>query len=118
MRDSGSASTRPYLAKSTGATAGSALAAGPPPSISSLTNALTSSAVTRLVAPEPRTRPKSTPSSRASLRTDGLACASPNDVGVLDSALRAGAAARGAGFALGAGRGADGCGAGFALAGG
>ena len=43
----------------------------------SLTNALTSSAVTRFLWPEPRTRPSSTPSSRASLRTDGLACASP-----------------------------------------
>jgi hypothetical protein len=42
------------------------------------------------------------------LRTDGLACASPNEVGVLDAALRIGAAARGAGFALVAARGADG----------
>ena len=65
----------------------------------SLTKALTSSAVTRAFAPEPRTRPRSTPSSRASLRTDGLACASPNDVGVGDTALRAGAEPR-AGVAL------------------
>ena len=111
MRDSGSVSMRPYFAKSTAGTAGSALAAAPPPpSMTSLTNALTSSAVTRPFAPEPRTRPRSTPSSRASLRTDGLACASPNDVGALDSELFAGAAARGAaGLLSGSGRDADGC---------
>jgi hypothetical protein len=50
-----------------------------------LTNALTSSAVTRFLWPEPRTRPSSTPSSRASLRTDGLACASPNEVGAAET---------------------------------
>ena len=94
MRDNGSVSMRPYFAKSTLGTAGSALAAPPPPCMISLTNALTSSAVTRPLAPEPRTRPRSTPSSRASLRTDGPACASPNDVGVEDTAPRAGAAAR------------------------
>ena len=117
MRDSGSVSTRPYFAKSTAGTAGSA-AAAPPPCMISLTNALTSSAVTRPFAPEPRTRPSSTPSSRASLRTDGLACASPNDVGALDTALRDGAAARGAaGFVLDAARGAGASGFAGALAG-
>src|SRR5690348_17237349 len=43
--------------------------------MTSFTNALTSSSRMRPLSPLPRTLPRFTPSSRANLRTDGLACA-------------------------------------------
>ena len=86
MRDSGLLSTGPKAAKSTAGMVGSppppapgARAAAPPAPVTGdrevLTNPLTSSWVMRLLNPLPFTRVRSTPSSRANLRTDGPACA-------------------------------------------
>ena len=87
MRDSGFASTGPNFAKST-VGHGSRLseppplmpppaapAAAPPPLIACFTKPCTSSCWMRPLGPVPFTRARSTPSSRANLRTDGDACA-------------------------------------------
>src|SRR5690606_21263901 len=79
IRDSGRSSISPNLAKSTSRTLGRP-APGTAPRTASFTNAFTSSARIRPFTPVPRTRPRSTPSSRASLRTEGLACARANAV--------------------------------------
>ena len=93
IRDSGLSSIGPNFAKSTTGTRGSAAPQrAPRRSSAHLTNALTSSSVTRPFGPEPCTRARSTPSSRANLRTDGLACARAN----LGSSTRGRAADTGA----------------------
>src|SRR5438309_11333859 len=119
MRDSGFASTGPNFAKSncghsgrsrtsppraaTAATAGA-------PLITPFTNSWTSACVMRPFGPEPLTRTRSTPSSRANLRTEGLACGVPPGPGAdaleTDSARpTAGAAGTGAGTAASIGPG-------------
>src|SRR5574341_251797 len=84
MRDSGFVSTGPNFAKSTSGHAGRlkgrvppvlASAGAPPFDRAPFTNACTSACTIRPFGPLPCTRPRSTPSSRANLRTDGLACA-------------------------------------------
>jgi len=89
MRDSGFVSTGPNFAKSTSGQAGKlngsapprgaarceAGPGAPPCAMTPLTKACTSSCSTRPFGPLPRTWARSTPSSRANLRTDGLACA-------------------------------------------
>src|SRR4029077_3592515 len=81
MRESGLISTGPNAAKSTTGTAGSApppgavAGAGAPPDSAFFTNAFTSSCVMRPLNPVPVTFVRSTPSSRASRRTEGPACA-------------------------------------------
>src|SRR5512135_2876290 len=82
MRDSGLASTAPNLAKSTsghGSRPGSAPPpeGAPPPASDFLTKFCTSSLVMRPLGALPLTRVRSTPSSRANRRMDGLACALP-----------------------------------------
>ena len=83
MRDSGFSSTGPNLAKSTCGHSGRLK--GRPPAggagaragawvITPLTKACTSSWVMRPLGPDPRTLARSAPSSRANLRTEGLAC--------------------------------------------
>src|SRR5450830_1873149 len=83
MRDSGFDSTGPNLAKSTCGhsgrsktkqPAGGAGAGGGAWVITPLTNACTSSWVMRPLGPDPCTLDRSAPSSRANLRTEGLAC--------------------------------------------
>src|SRR6266446_7398348 len=87
IRDSGFASIGPNLAKSTcghgnrpsaappADDAAAPVAAADAPLITSLTYFCTSSRRTRSLGPLPLTRDRSTPSSRASARTDGDACA-------------------------------------------
>ena len=98
IRDSGFASTGPNFAKSTfghgsrlseppPVTPAPGAAGAPPPAITPLTNCCTSSCRMRPFGPVPVTRARSTPSSRANLRTDGDACAAVN------AAASAGAAA-------------------------
>ena len=102
MRVSGWTSISPNLAKSTTGVFGSAGAAAGPaarPVRIALTNALTSSCRMRSLSPLPLTCARSTPSSRASLRTDGLACALEKPASSMDGS-RAGTCA--AGFAAGA----------------
>src|SRR5687768_6904237 len=81
MRDSGFDSTGPNLAKSTSGQAGR-LNGNPPPDFSfeiflldgtPLTHACTSACRMRPFGPLAGTRVRSTPSSRANLRTEGLA---------------------------------------------
>ena len=79
MRVSGLRSTGPNAAKSTvgtfgNASAPAAAAARPPPCNTCFTYALTSASVMRPLLPVPCTRARSTPSSRARRRMDGLAC--------------------------------------------
>src|SRR6267154_36680 len=83
MRDSGFASTGPNFAKSTCGHSGRSrtsppragtAATGGAPLITPFTNSWTSACVVRPLGPDPLTRMRSTPSSRANLRTDGLAC--------------------------------------------
>jgi hypothetical protein len=88
-RDSGLISTGPNFAKSTTGTAGKAGPVLTAPLITDFTNCLTSSSSTRPFWPEPFTRPRSTPSSRANLRTEGLAWARAN----VDSSIGGKAAA-------------------------
>ena len=83
MRDSGSVLTGPYCAKSTAGTCGAAAAgaaadAAGAPASAPFTNALMSSCVMRPLKPRPVTRARSTPSSRANARTEGLAWAREN----------------------------------------
>src|SRR6266581_3019026 len=132
MRDSGFAATGPNFAKSTCGHSGrsrkspprAATATAGAPLITPFTNSWTSACVMRPFGPEPLTRTSSTPSSRANLRTEGLACGSVPEGGadVLDmlsvrpaagaAGVGAGtAASTGAGFAAGA---SWGFGAGFA----
>ncbi len=116
MRDSGRTSIGPNFAKSTDGQ-GSRLSAPPPPMppaaapadgpmplMTVLTKFCTSSCRMRPFGPAPVTRARSTPSSRANLRTDGDACAA------LKAPLSTGAAAAagsiGAEGAMGAGLGA------------
>ena len=94
MRDSGLVSTGPNLAKSTFGHGGrfrpSAAPAAPRRGCAqraALTNACTSSLVMRPLGPVPFTCARSTPSSRAKRRTDGLACAFAK-VGFVDRAGR------------------------------
>ena len=79
-----------------------ARAAGAAPLITCLTKFCTSSCRMRPFGPVPVTRARSTPSSRANLRTDGDACAA------LNAALSTGAAGAAAGAAGGAGAGGGG----------
>ena len=125
MRDSGRDSNGPNFAKSTFGH-GSRFsappplmppppAAGPAPVIACLTKLCTSSCRMRLFGPVPVTRERSTPSSRANLRTDGDACAplkaSPSTGAVAGTGSAFGAAAGGgAGAAAGAAAGAVGAG--------
>ena len=89
IRDNGSVLTGPYCAKSTAGTAGKAVVPGAAvaaaavvadgvPESDALTKLLMSSWVMRLLKPCPLTRARSTPSSRAKARTEGLACAREN----------------------------------------
>src|SRR5580658_4018683 len=86
MRDSGLVSTGPNSEKSiAGMTgrpppppAGARAVAGAGAANEVFTKPLTSSCVMRPLNPLPFTRPRSTPSSRANLRTDGPACAREN----------------------------------------
>src|SRR5580704_3314517 len=86
MRDSGLVSTGPNCEKSmAGMTgrpppppAGARATAGAGAANELFTNPLTSSCVIRPLKPLPLTRVRSTPSSRANLRTDGPACAAEN----------------------------------------
>src|SRR6185312_3316005 len=89
MRDSALVSTGPNCAKSTTGTAGSApppgagAGAGAPPDSAFFTNAFTSSCVMRPLNPVPLTLVRSTPSSRASSRTDGPAWARENPASLM-----------------------------------
>src|SRR5688572_8696273 len=84
MRESGFTSTGPNLAKSTSGHGGTLNGSAPPPRATAgaplpdesalFTNPCTSACRTRPLGPDPGTRDRSTPSSRANLRTDGLAC--------------------------------------------
>src|SRR5258707_15591161 len=86
MRDSGLISVGPNCEKSITGTAGNPAppapgaraAAGAPVASAFFTKAFTSSCVMRPLNPCPLTRVRSTPSSRANLRTDGPACACEN----------------------------------------
>ncbi len=100
IRVSGWTSISPNLAKSTTGVFGSAAPAGPAvcPVSMALTNALISSCKTRLLSPEPVTWTRLTPSSRASLRTDGLAWAFEKPA----SSMAAGARLAGDGAGVGA----------------
>ena len=107
MRPSGLTSTAPNFEKSTSGIFGRAAPPAPaaPPLLSvCLTQPFTSSAVIRPLRPEPFTRPRSTPSSRAKRRTDGLACAFENEASSIGADTR-GAAGACAGAAAGAGAG-------------
>ena len=87
-RFSGFVSISPNLAKSTLGTEGSeAPPPAPPPCITDLTNCLTSSWLMRPFTPVPLTRPRSTPSSRANLRTDGEAWALEKDASLISGSL-------------------------------
>src|ERR1700733_13956663 len=122
MRVSGLVSTVPKAAKSTTGTLGSprppctpGAGARPPPLRAFLTKPLTSSSVMRDLKPVPVTRDRSTPSSRAKRRTEGLACAAENplsltaaNVAPLGAATAGVGAAAGAGAAAGVGAGAGG----------
>ena len=111
----GLSSIGPNFAKSTTGTRGSpepapAAAAGAWPLSARLTHAFTSACRTRFFGPVPVTRPRSTPSSRATSRTDGLACtrakpASATGLKLALAAARGGSALRTVG---GAGGGAGG----------
>src|SRR5512138_1091709 len=111
MRESGFVSTGPNLAKSTSGQAGRLNGSAPPPFAvtgavferAPLTNACTSVCRMRLLGPLPWTWCRSTPSSRANLRTEGLACglAPISSWGALGTGRGAGAGA--AARALGAG---------------
>src|SRR5260221_3254474 len=123
MRDRGFASTGPNFAKSTCGHSGrsrkspprAATATAGAPLITPFTNSWTSACVMRPFGPEPLTLARSTPSSRANLRTEGLACGV--DPGLCADALETGSiqptagavgaaagtpASTGAGFAVGA----------------
>ena len=125
IRESSFTSTAPNLVKSTfghgkrskpppkEAAGAAALFSAPPFCITPFTKDLTSSFTIRPLAPLPLTKPKSTPSSRASLRTEGPACAlikAASLIGVAPKAAfgaplaagAAGAAAAGVGAAFGA----------------
>ncbi len=83
MRLSGTDSTSPHWLKSmAGSGARPAPEALVEPCITALTKACTSSCVTRPLRPLPLTRARSTPSSRAKRRTDGVAWAGWPDAGV------------------------------------
>src|SRR5580704_10994015 len=110
MRDSGLVSTGPNCEKSmAGMTgrpppppAGARATAGAGAANELFTNPLTSSCVIRPLKPLPLTRVRSTPSSRANLRTDGPACAAENPGSLMGGRLAFGAAGAGdAGFAGG-----------------
>src|ERR1019366_8939497 len=112
MRDSGLGSIAPNFAKSTSGTFGIADTGAAPVVSSFFTWAFTSSCVMRSFGPVPLILPRSAPSSRANLRTEGLAYALENadssiaarPLGALGAA--AGAAAAGEAVA-GAGAGAE-----------
>src|SRR2546428_2155335 len=83
IRDRGLVSTGPNFAKSTCGHSGRSRTSAPrattaatagAPLITPFTNSWTSACVMRPFGPEPLTRTRSTPSSRANLRTEGLAC--------------------------------------------
>ena len=113
MRDSGFFSTGPNFSKSTfghGSRPSAAPLAPPaaaapagawpaPPASRFLTKPFTSSAVMRSFGPEPLTAPRSTPSSRASRRTDGEACGSARTAPSASSAGTAGVRGEPAGAA-------------------
>src|SRR5467141_1855469 len=117
IRDRGLVSTGPNFAKSTCGHSGRSRTSAPrattaasagAPLITPFTNSWTSAWVMRPFGPEPLTRMRSTPSSRANLRTEGLACGSVPEAGadVLDMlSVRptAGAAGVGAGTAASTG---------------
>src|SRR6266853_692660 len=124
IRDRGLVSTGPNFAKSTCGHSGRSRTSPPraataatagAPLITPFTNSWTSACVVRPFGPEPLTRMRSTPSSRANLRTEGLACGVVPGAGadvletgsIRPTAVAAGAdagtaASTGAGFALGA----------------
>ncbi len=111
MRPSGLTSTGPKAAKSTSGTRGSAAPADSArggPASAFFTKALTSSSLMRPLSPLPVTRARSTPSSRAKRRTDGLACAprmSGSAAPAAGAVMRCVASCAGAGAAAaGAGR--------------
>src|SRR6266571_2804565 len=117
IRDRGLVSTGPNFAKSTCGHSGRSRTSAPrattaatagAPLITPFTNSWTSACVMRPFGPEPLTRARSTPSSRANLRTEGLACGGVPGAGadVLEMASvrpRAGAAGVGAGTAASTG---------------
>ena len=115
MRDSGLASTAPNLVKSTFGHGNKPSAAPESPPLAAataggaamtpLTNACTSSSITRFFGPVAFTRPKSTPNSRANLRIDGEACALLKLASLIApvAAAGAGAGAGGAAAVVGAG---------------
>src|SRR5690606_4026572 len=108
IRVRGWSSTSPNLRKSTRGTFGSAAARGSPVSMD-FTHALTSECRIRFLCPVPFTRARSTPSSRASLRTEGLACALAKPASSIGGNARrstAGAGRSAAGAAAGAASGA------------
>src|ERR1043166_2318064 len=112
MRPSGLTSTAPNFAKSTSGTFGNAPpVAGAPVLSACLTQALTSSAVTRAFGPLPLTAGRSTPSSRANLRTEGLACTWEKSTATATGAADGCGCFTGAGAGVGAGDGAVGAGA-------
>src|SRR5438034_3734950 len=124
IRDRGLVSTGPNFAKSTCGHSGRSRTSPPrattaatagAPLITPFTNSWTSACVMRPFGPEPLTRMRSTPSSRANLRTEGLACgvapgpsADVLEIGSVrptETVAGAGAgtaASTGAGFAVGA----------------
>src|SRR5690606_7283232 len=119
MRPSGLTSIWPNFEKST-----SGIFGKPAPDAAAdvkvcLTHALTSSAVMRPLYPVPLMRRRSAPSSRANLRTDGLACTVLNETLTSTCVVAAGALGVVAGGRSGAaGVGAAGVGARSAAAGG
>ncbi len=76
-----------------GARPAAAPAAMPPPASRLFTNALTSSSTMRPLRPVPRTRARSTPSSRAKRRTPGLAWAAAKPASLTERRRRQAAAA-------------------------
>src|SRR5580698_8212486 len=124
MRDSGLVSTGPNAEKSiAGMTgrpppppAGARAAAGAGAAKEVFTNPLTSSCVIRPLNPLPFTRVRSTPSSRANLRTDGPACACEKPGSLIGGRVSLDAVGAGAPDAAGAAAFADG--AAFELGGG
>jgi hypothetical protein len=108
MRPSGLTSIAPNFEKSTSGTFGSPApgAAAPGPAASAFfTQDFTSSGVMRSLTPVPLMLARSTPSSRANLRTDGLACARAkpaSSIAAAAGARFAGASARAGGSGAGA----------------